>query len=91
MNVRGFNLTTLTFSFNVRGQQRVLATNSNFLVPISLQTDRVSFQYFKLYTLRSDITHNFKYQRSTTTDCKDIENQSVWQKIISLKYSLAET
>ena len=54
---------------NLYNRNWVFATNSDFLIPISLQPDGVNLQYFKLSSNR---IHSLKYQRSPTLNCKDI-------------------
>ena len=58
----------------------VIATNSNFLIPISLQLDGVTLWYFifRLFDL-TDVIINLKYLRSTTllvAKIEGLENQS---------------
>ena len=45
----------------------VFYTNSNFLFPISLQTDGVNLKYLKLKISRSKKITSLKYQRFTST------------------------
>ena len=49
----------------------VFTTNSNFLIPISLQSDGVDLWYFKIEIFWSNIMISLKYQRSTTLGCQD--------------------
>ena len=48
----------------------VFATNSNFQVPISLQSDSVNLWYLKLRLF--NLIHNLKYLRSAIFGSKDI-------------------
>ena len=55
----------------IRQRNWVCATNSNFLIPISLQPDSVVF-LFQTYIIWYNRIHCLKYLRSTTSGCKDI-------------------
>ena len=52
-------------------QQRncVFATNSDFLIPISLQHSIVDLWYFKLWIVSNNLS--LKYLRFTPSSCKD--------------------
>jgi len=49
----------------------VFATNSEFLIPISLEPNVVNLWYFKLIIIWSNRIHSLKYLRSTTLESKD--------------------
>ena len=44
---------------------------------------------FQTQIISSNIIHSLKYLRSVSLGCKDIENQSLWQKLNSFKVLLA--
>ena len=48
----------------------VFATNSDFLIAISLQPNFVNLRYFKLWIMLDQI--GLKYHRFTSSGCKDI-------------------
>jgi len=50
----------------------VLATSSDFLIPLSFEPYVVNLWYFKLVIFDYNSSHSLKCQLSTTLDCKDI-------------------
>ena len=61
----------------------VFATNSHFLIPLSLQPDKFDPLIFKtIYSVRSK-NLSLKYQKSTPSVCKDkrIRKLSLWQNL----------
>ena len=72
----------LKFILNKLGERNwVFATNSDFLIPTSLQSNVVdqTFQTMKSFTSNSP---SLKYQRSTLYQySKDIESLSLWQRL----------
>ena len=49
-----------------------MITNTNFLIPISLQPDVLDILHFKLGLIMDLFDKSLKYQRFTQLDCKDI-------------------
>ena len=58
---------------NYKERNWVFATNSNLLIPISLQADGANLWYFKLILILSISINSLKYLRSTTLAYKDIK------------------
>ena len=58
----------------LRGIERnwVSATNSDFLVPISLQSNVIDLKYFKLWILLYQIIFSLEYKWFKPLGCKDI-------------------
>ena len=50
----------------------VFATNSDFLIPLSVQVDLVDLWYVILYILVESSIVSLKYQRFTQSDCNDL-------------------
>ena len=53
-------------------RNRVYATNSDFLIPISVQSDVVWPFIFKIINFVRSNSLSLKYQRFTSSGCKDI-------------------
>ena len=66
----------------------VFVTNSNVLIPLSFQPDGVvALWYFKLrlFDLIEFIVWNIYGQRHWVAKIMELENQSLWQKLHSIK------
>ena len=63
----------------------VFATNSTFLIPISLQPDNLNLWYFKLtlFNPTAFIVWNIKGLPHWVATILNLENQSLWQKLNS--------
>ena len=67
----------------LRQRNGVFATNSNFLIPISLQPNGVHRWYFKLrlFDVTKFIVWNIKGLRHQELSYKKVENQSLCRKL----------
>ena len=67
-----------------------MATNANFLIPLSLQFDGVHIWYFKLrlFNITAFIVWNIKGLRDWVAKLQGLEYQSLWQKLNSFVYAL---
>ena len=75
-------------SIKIAYRSFVFATNSDFLIPLSLQPDDVHLWYFTLtfFDITSFIVWNIKGLRHWVAMKLGIENQSLWQKLNSFVF-----
>ena len=68
----------------------VFATNLNFLIPISLQFDKVHIWYFKLilFNIKAFIVWNIKYVLHQIVNIYELKYQSLWQRLNSFALTM---
>ena len=66
----GFCLSKLRLLIKISQRNWLFVTNSEFIIPMSLEPNVVHLWYFKTYIIWSKRIHSLKYLRSTTLDIR---------------------